>query len=570
MSGEIPSYSIGKNKDGEDIYVDDGMVDRLLDDNIIGQNLREADSKRSKLSKEEFYKLRALCKRDLFYLCYSVLGNKRLSTNLHGHLCTHVRATEREYRFHEYLIPRGHFKSTILTIGHSIQIVLPYTREDREHDTYIDEYGELGWPMNLGTDARILIGHETFESAARFLYAITSHFTSNTLLLTLFPDAIPEKRKHRINKQELELPRSDNARGNPEPTIDTVGVGAKSQGRHYNYIKLDDIFGDKARDSDAESKGTIQWFDNIQSFFSLFKEDRLDLIGTRYSFDDVYAHAEEVYDDDLSKYVRKVWETNPVSGKKEFIFPEEFDEQSTAKIRKNKKIWTAQYENDPYDNESGFDPDWKRFFYWSAVNTLAVFSGDDKFKTTVNVRDLDVVFLIDPGEGSSGGFCVTGMDYNGNIYVLVSIRLDLKPHEFTDLVFKNVVRWQPRTVAIESDLFANVYQYWWASEMPHRGIRFEVTPVLTNKRAKNLRIAGLIPYAEAGKIYINEAQEDLQTEWTRWGRSKDIHILDALAYGPEIWRPGYAPGQRDIIENATMDGEQLDNRDPQTGYSFIS
>lgn len=564
---QLPPKTGKQNEKGEDIYVTDELVEKLFEDEQFDSFRKKADQERNKLSKEEFYRLRALAKHDLFFLSYSILGYKRLSTNLHGHLCTHIKNTESD-RFHEYLLPRGHFKSTIITIAHSIQIVLPYTEEDKQHvDPDFLYCRELPWPYNLGTDCRILIGHETVESAARFLYAITSHFTSNPLLMMLFPEAIPSKRKHRINKWELELPRSDQARGNPEPTIDTLGVGAKSQGRHYNYIKLDDIYGDKARDSATESQTTKQWFDNIQSFFSLFKLDHLDLIGTRFSFDDVYAHAEDKYEKHLVKYTRKVIETDK-QGNKHYIFSEEFDDVSTAQIRKNKKIWAAQYENDPYDGESGFDPAWKRHFYWTRLNTIAVFSGEDTFRTTLNIRDLDICFLIDPGVGKTGGFVVTGVDYVGNIYILTAIRLDIKPPELTDLVFKNVVRWQPRVVAIESDIFANTYQYWWASEMPKRGIRFEVVPVYTKKMAKDLRIAGLTPYAEAGKLYTNEAQEDLQREWTRWGKSKDIHILDALAYGPEVWRNGYYPGQRDMIEGDSG-GDQADDRDIITGYSQI-
>lgn len=562
-----------KNDQGEDIYVTDQMVDQLLDDQSVGENLRKADLRRNSLSKEEWHKLRVLCKRDLFFLCYSVLGNKRLSTNLHGHLCTHVRKTEND-RFHEYLMPRGHFKSTILTIGHSIQVVLPYTDEDRQYDL---DTSPLPWPNSLGTDCRVLIGHETHESAARFLFAITNHFTGNPLLMALFPDAIPSKRKHRINKWELELPRSDAARGNPEPTIDTLGVGGKSQGRHYNYIKLDDIFGDKARDSAAEAETTIQWFDNIQSFFSTFKEDHLDLTGTRYSHDDVYEHAEEVYGEQLIKYHRKVEEVvkdektglailgpdkKPL---KQPIFPEEFTPEALAIIRKNKKVFNAQYLNDPDDGTSGFNPEWKRYFYWTGVNQIAVFDGESR--TTVNVRDLDICILIDPGE-QSGGFAVTGMDYYGRVFVLVAIRIELKPPDLTDLVFRMAVRWQPRIVAIESDMFAAVYQYWWQAEMKTRSIRFNIEPVFTKQRSKDDRIMGLSQYMSAQKFFINEAQDELAQEWKRVGKSRNVHIFDAIAYGPEVWRHGYLPGQRDIIETVVGDQDQS-GRDPETGYSVI-
>lgn len=557
----IPDATGLKNEAGEDIYVTDQMVDQLLDDQVVGETLRTAEKKRNELAKEEWHQLRALCKRDLFFLCYSVLGNKRLSTRLHGNLCTHVKRTEND-RFHEYLMPRGHFKSTILTIGHSIQIALPYTEEDAQYDL---DTGSLPWPNKLGTDSRILIAHETHESASRFLFAITSHFTNNPLLLALFPDAIPSKRKHRINKWELELPRSDAARGNPEPTIDTLGVGGKSQGRHYNYIKLDDIFGDKARDSVAESETTIQWFDNIQSFFSTFKEDHMDLTGTRYSHDDVYAHAEEVYGDQLIKYSRKVEEFDAEQGKKVSIFPEEFTPEALAIIRKNKKVFSAQYENDPDDGTSGFDSTWKRYFYWISHNQIAVFAGDQR--TIINIRDLDVCILIDPGV-QSGGFAVTGMDHSGRVFVLVAIRIELKAPDLTDLVFKQAIRWQPRVVAIESDVFAHTYQYWWATEMTVRGIRFKIEPVYTKNRSKTDRVMGLSQYMSADKFYINEAQDELLSEWKRIGKSRNIHIFDAIAYGPEVWRRGYYPGQRDLIDLPTGD-QDLSDRDPETGYSVI-
>lgn len=565
---------LGVNEQGEDIYVMDQMVDSLLSDQTIGDSMREADSRRSQLSKEEFHQLRALCKRDLFFLCSTVLGNKRLSALLHGHLCTHVKQNRTE-RFREYLLPRGHFKSTILTIGHTIQIVLPYTNEDRAYDF---DTSPIGWPYSLGTDCRVLIGHETAESAARFLFAITRHFTGNPLLQALFPDAIPDKRKHRINKWELELPRSAAATGNPEPTIDTLGVGAKSQGRHYNYIKLDDIFGEKARDSAAESQTTRDWFDGIQSFFSTFREDHLDLIGTRYSLDDIYEHAHDRYGDKLVKYCRRV-EEQVVDAKsglpflsregealKVPIFPEEFTSEDLDVQRKNRKRFSAEYENDPDDGLSGFASDWKRYFYWTGHNTIAIFTGKDRVE--LNVRDLDICILIDPGE-KTGGVAVTGMDWLGRVYTLVALRIEMKPPDLTELVFRNVMRWQPRTVAFEAENFASIYQYWWANEMTRRGVRFNVTPVYTKNRSKDDRIMGLSHYMTAEKFYINDTQSDLLDEWKRVGKSRNVHIFDAIAYGPEVWRFGYAPGQRDIIDTPT--GEQdLSDRDPETGYSRIS
>jgi hypothetical protein len=554
------------NEKGETIYVVDDMVDKLLEEETLTKNRNTAYQKSKELSEEQRRKYRIRAKRDLFFLCYSILGNNRLSPNLHGHLCAHVQKTAYR-RFHEYLLFRGGFKSTILTIGKNIQTVLPVEEADLKYDGWwLDgEQSEMPYPANLGTDCRILIGHETHEGSARFLYAITSHFLSNVLLMGLFPEAVPSPRKQTINKWGLELPRTSS--GNPEPTIDTLGVGGKSQGRHYNHISLDDIFGDKARDSEAEAETVRQWFDNIQSFFSLFSKDTLDLTGTRYSHDDVYAHAEERYGDQLCPYIRKIEEVDPQTGEKYIIFPEEFSKEALEIIKKNKKVYNAQYLNDPEESDAGFGKDKGRHFYWRGINEIITFDADERMSPVTNVRDLDICFLIDPGLGKSGGFVVTGMDYLKRIFTLVALRLEMKSPELTELVFKQVARWQPRVVAIESDMFAETFEHWWNSEMVQRGIRFHIAPVHTAKRHKDARIEGLAPYMASQQFFYNESQTDLARELKTWGKSKDIHILDALAYGPEVWRPGHTPGSRGLIATSIATG--TDDRDIETGYSAI-
>ena len=569
---QLPSSKGLKNEKGEEVFVTDNMVDQLLLGVNSGEALKKAEEKVKSLSKEETRKIRIRAKRDLFFLCYSILGNIRLSPNLHGNLCYHVESTENR-RFHEYLLARGNFKSTVITIGHTIQTVLPVEKEDLEYDGWWFGEGEsphfelgiLPWPANLGTECKVMIGHETHESSARFLYAITNHFTNNSLLMGLFPEAVPKPRTHRINKWELELPRTST--GSPEPTIDTLGVGGKSQGRHYNYIKLDDIFGDKARDSEAESSTTIEWFDNIQAFFSLFSKDRLDLIGTRYSLDDIYAHAEERYGNHLCKYVRKIEEpdtNNP--GQTIITFPEEFTPESLEILKKNKKVYNAQYLNDPEASGKGFDPLWERFFYWSNPTTILIIVV--KEQQLINIRDLDICFLIDPGQSRSGGLVITGMDYRKRVFVLGSVALEMKPPELTDLVFRSAMKWQPRTVAIESDFFMSTFEHWWKTEMIVRGVKFHITPVHTKKAAKDDRIWGLSNYYSAAQIYHNEQQDEFRAEFKRWGKSKNIHLLDAFAYGPEVWRPGYAPGTR-MEMSGVSDDAAMDNRDVQTGYSTI-
>ncbi len=525
----------------------------LLDERNIDVTRQEGERQYERLSTEEAYELRRMCKTDLFFLCNTILGYKRLSTDLHAHMAAWTARTSWE-QFREMLLPRSHFKTTFWTIGESIQAALP-----------CDKGVEVAYPRNLGTDIRILLGHETQGppgGSSRFLYEITSHLTGNPRLVGLFPETVPRPRMQRMNTFELELPRKEHW---AEPTFDTIGVGGRAQGRHYNFIKLDDIFGDKARDSKAERDGLIQWFDNIQAFLVRLAYDHIDLIGTRYSLNDVYAHAMKVYDKRIIKYIRRILEKNPRTGILEPIFPEEFTLESLAILRKNAKVWSAQYVNDPHEGLAEWNVDWKRWFYWAGPGRIGAFMGGQN-PTVQHVRDLDRVILIDPSVSLSPGIIVTGSDDRNRKYVLEAIKKPMNPPQFIDTLFKLVQKWNPRIVSIEEVVFSALYKHWLEREMKIRNQRFLIYPYKPPKnKLKVERVRQLANNFAAGEIFFHESQTDLIEEFDNFGATDDYHLLDAMAQGIEVWRAGVP---QNVVEKMKREEEELmKERDIQTGYS---
>jgi len=545
-----------RNYEYEGLYSDDEW-NELLSETKLKETQTKVELKFREFTTEKIDYLRRRAKNDLFFLNTSILGHDRLSPQLHGHLCNWLERNK-DWRFREILLPRGHFKSTVCTIGDSIQIVLPNVNGDENH------------PRDMGTDCRLLICHETDGQASNFLFAITGHFMSNPLLMGLFPECVPSPRKHRINRHELELPRSQTW---PEPTIDTMGVGGKSQGRHYNFIKFDDLIGDKARDSETVMAAAKEWFDNIQAFFSRFATDHFDLIGTRWAFDDLYSHIHERYGGQILKYIRGVEEPDE-NGIKIPIFPEEFTPEALAIIRKNKKVFTAQYANNPEEGATEFDKGWKRFFHWTGYNTIAVFSG--KSHTILNVRDLDICILIDPAMSGYGGIVVTGSDHLNRVFVLEAWEREWKPPQLCDFVFKLNARWQPRLVAIEEVLFSGVFKHWFEREQLFRGQYFSIVPIspVVGGRAlsKPMRVRGLSNYFSSATVFFAAAArgddtEELKHEFDTFGANRKIHMLDALAYGPDVWMPGLSRAK--FAEYAKSEEELLQGASIETGYSNI-
>lgn len=526
------------------------MSDELNYDWLLDQeNLLEAQKKAEKLvdgiTTDEWLYIRRKCKLDLFFECEFLLGYKRLSPNLHGNLALWNQNHEND-QFCEYLLPRGHFKSTVLTIGDSIRIALPY------------DLGGLPWPRGLGTNVRICIGHEVVDTAARFLFSITGHFLQNPRMIGFFPECVPDKRKHRINKFELELPRSEIWN---EPTFDTIGVGGASQGKHYNFLKLDDLFGEKARESAANRRRAIDWFDNIQALFSTFEKDHFDLIGTRWGLDDLYAHAHDSYGDQLKKYIRSCEERDG-NGVLRTIFPEEFTPKKLIILKKNRKIYTAQYQNDPKRGSGEFEESWLKRAVWVRENVV---SPDRETNERINVRnDCDICIFVDPATEGLSGISVTAEDFKERIFVVEAIKKSFDPSQLVEKIFQLVQRWQPRVVVIEAVLFSIVYQHWIEREMKFRGIHFRIEPGKTRNTQKADRIRGLVNYFKAGQIFFMEGQQDLEDEYIAFnGENVDnVHILDSIAYGPEFWRK---PTRR-VMENREAVAQRL-VRDSATGYS---
>jgi len=537
----------------------------LLHPDRLSKAQEEAKKRRDALDEDEIRELQVLAKTDTFFLAYSVLGYTKLTTKFHGHFCSWLDKTRTERKVDEEgeeidelvwlyrmtLLARSHFKSTIKTITGSVQAALPDVADKELH------------PFNLGTDIRLLLGHEAHAGSQRFLYEITGHFTGNPKLIALFPECVPNPRVQRINKSELELPRSSFW---AEPTFDTIGVGGRSQGRHYDLIKLDDIFGDKARDSRVERATLIDWFDNIQSFLVNLKTDHIDVVGTRWSVDDIYAHMMEVYGSKLVRYIRRVEEFNKETGKAEPVFPEHFPAESLDILRKNKRVWAAQYANDPHEGLAEFDVTWKRFYSRTLAYAVTALTPHGSLRW--RLKDLDILVMNDPAVSKTPGIVVTGTDKFMNIFLLETIKREMSPMEFVETQFSLVQKYWPRAVCMEEVLFSEVYSHWLRREMLIRNIRFNVLPYKPPKdKVKFERVSVLGNYYAAGQIFFHADQKEMIWEFDNFGATDNYHLHDALAQGEQFWRPAV------LVKEEKEKKECLDERfeelDPATGYSVM-
>ncbi|KKM22798.1 hypothetical protein LCGC14_1621620 [marine sediment metagenome] len=540
--------------------------DALADEKELSKRRAAAEDQFKDLSGDDLLFMRKWAKRDLFFLTNTILEYDLLSPKLHKHYCK----WKEETRGHQYrleLLPRGHYKTT-LNIGESIQIALP------NDDKIVTEY-----PWTLGSNVKILLSHETEKGASRMLYEIAEAFMSKPMMLAFFPECIPTRRRQRINTLELELPRDTHWK---EPTFDVIGAGGAAQGRHYHRLKLDDLIGEKARESLTTMNGVLEWFDNMNSLLTRDKIDGWDLIGTRYCLYDVYSHAMKIYGIDfdasvlnavdqererlepglLASYIRSAIEFG------EIIFPEEKSMEKFKILMKNRKIWASQYANNPLDSAlTEFDAKWLKFYNVANNGDLIIFEGDTSRR--VQPDQMDRVVLIDPSMGEDDtadetGIVVTGTDSHNNVYILETIRKRLKPHELIAKMFELNGRWYPRLFSVEEVNFSAIYRYWFTQECERLGISPQVYGYKTRSRNKESRVKVLGPLGIAGQIYCLEGQHEFREEWERFGVIAKFHLLDALAQGPEVWQGGMM--EEDVREVEKSYERALALRSDVTGY----
>lgn len=545
----------------------DQTVESLVDDKAISAARKVAENQYRNFTSDEIGYMRRRAKTDLFYLS-TLLEYDKLTVDLHGDFCNWYEGTKGK-SFKLELWPRGHYKSTLITISDSVQIALPNIANVQT------------FPHCLGPSVKLLIAHEVRETAADFLFEITKAFTRKPALLALFPESIPNKREQRANKWELDIPgRVDHK----EATFNTVGAGGASQGGHFNWIKLDDLIGEAARDSPTVMKGTIQWFDNIISLLT-DETDGFDLTGTRWAYNDVYSHAMETYgidlsssvvnclsDKDIKMYGKGLLQTyaRGVIEKGKPIFPKIMTPERIRILRKNPIIWAAQYVNNPQESGMTEFP-WKLKFYNVTANEkIVVFNGIEEAFSR-HKHELDICVFCDPSMGQNeladeSGIVVTGVDSKSNIFIMETIKKRLKPPQLIDELFRLFFKYRPRVVAIEEVNFSAIYRYWINEKATENKVNLPIKPYKPGSvKSKEARIRGLSHFFSAGQVYIHEGMHDFRDEYEQFPMGKSQHLLDALAQGPVFWTKGNSQSDIDHYQKAVNDNIR-DERDLDTGY----
>ncbi len=467
------------------------------------------------------------CKWDLFYLCREVLHYELMEKAVHGDLCKYAESlypahpgnwqgpaeksgAEMEDQFKQgnssmlLLMPRGTFKSSVITVGFTLQQLL--------HDPNI----------------RILIDSETVTKSGAFLTEIKGHLEKNPdyrevfhFIHGIFPNEGRKKELLWTNKQIITACRNKPLK---EPTISCAGIDVTTTGMHYDLIIGDDLHSEKNTNTKEQIDQVIEHWKLAYSLLDPGKP--MIIIGTRWDYNDLYQY---ILDNERQSF--NILIRSAILKDGSLLFPNRLSKQflDDQKRKQGSRIFSAQYLNEPVDDES------------------ATFKRRDIQRIDIEKLDgrpINWYLSVDPsyeGEYSDyAAFVVAGMDYMRQMYVRHVTRSKMTYKGIIDEIFSLYSQYLPKLVVLETIGTQKSIEFELANQMKIRSAWLPLKEVQGMRRSKEERIRGLAPFYEFGRIFHVRGcpqVDELEYELIHFPRGKHDDCVDALATILEFGSP---------------------------------
>lgn len=490
---------------------------------------------------------------DLFYFDKYILGYKDMADKTHRPVCKFLDSPSKRKHLE---LPRGCFKSSVVTIGYTIREVAK------------------------NPDIRILIDNEVYGNSKAFLREIRSHL-ENEEVLRLYPQLRPNKR---INEglTESTIIVEGRTKVRKEPTISCAGLDQIKVGMHYDLIIMDDLVSSR----NVTTKEQIEKVkDHYRLALSLLEPDgTVIVVGTRYNYADLYGYllTEErdtfdhliipaILNPDIAhilnvRFPEIVAEFGPYKPG-DLLFPERLTEEFLKSQRKSQGtyIFNCQYMLNPVDAETAdFKREWLRY-HRSHIeinpddNTpilVVDWLGDHKKNTLEGYEfpikhKIRILVTVDPNNKKKKNsdftaIIVLALADNGDWYIIDLDRNSLNPGEIVRKIFWVEDKYDPILLGLE-EVGKEAINYMLIEEMRKQNRFFRITELKTGGVAKEDRIKRLIPRFEYGTVFLPpsivktnsfgqtvDLVEAFEDEYMYFPAAAHDDLMDALAYMEDL------------------------------------
>jgi predicted phage terminase large subunit-like protein len=428
---------------------------------------------------------RYLARTDLYFLLRYLIGRRDVE---HPWLFARCREVSRAPDGWLDLWPRGHYKSTIVTFGLTLQTIL-------------GSHGEAPLPCYDGREMTVAIFSHTRPAAKAFLRQIKREFEVNQALKALFPDVL-------WTRPDLESPRWSEESGlvvrrntNPkEATVEAWGlVDGQPTGKHWSVLVADDVVTQASVSTPEQMAKTTQAWEMALNLGD--RAPRIRGIGTRYHYADTYRDI--LQRGTLTLRCHPGTEDGTLHGRPVFLSQEEWD----RKVQQmGPYTASSQLLLDPVaDSRQTFARSWL----------------EHRYQAMPSWQSLNRALLVDPAHAKKRGsdytaIAVVGYGADGNLYVLDLLRDRLQLDERAHAVMALHRQWAPQRVGYERYGMQADTDYLRIVQ-DRENYRFGVDE-LGGTLSKIDRVNRLIPWAASGRLWLPETC--LRTDYE--GRTQDL------------------------------------------------
>lgn len=425
----------------------------------------------------------------------------------HKEMCDFVMR-RRKQKKKLILVPRGHLKSSLITIGRSLQAIV------------------------TDPSVRILIANATYNLACSFLTEIKRHLRFNKTLQMFWGDLTQNAETWSWN--DITLAAAKGMRGKKEPTVTAMGIESNMTSQHYDIIILDDLVNKDYVNTREQIEKSIDFYKECLNL--LEPNGELIIPGTRWNDADLYGWIMDTDNNiisDFDVFIRRAFEGD-LDDKENFqaLFPGKFTRKHLKKLyeQQGPYFFSSQYLNDCIpEKDAVFKRDW--FSYYEPLDLRGMV--------------LNHFTLVDPAislekDADYTAIVTIAVDQFRNIYIREIIRERLLPSEIISHLFRIWEQYKPLEFGLEDVAYQKALQYSLSEEMHKRQIYLPVKQVKPANRSKDQRIKGLQPLYFNRKVLhakITAKIKHLEDELLRFPRGKHDDIIDALSYLLDIAYP---------------------------------
>jgi len=372
------------------------------------------------------------------------------------------------------------------------------------------------WLIGNYHDIHINIVTKTASLAEEILTAIITQIESDPQYREIFGDLKPHQPKKWTNREVI----VDRQEISKNPTLKATGLMGPITGGRSDLIVCDDIIDEENIRTRLQLEKVDTWFNKIL-IPTLYPWGGIIVIGTRWSYADIYASLLEKWPHDIKQAILN-------EKKQEALWPEYWSYEK-LKERHNEIgtiFFNCQYQNDPTGMEGSLlKSDWLHSYDAEPSKDIIKYAG------------------VDPalGEGDLQAIATVGYDRIKKQGYLIDVWSDKADFP----LFLRKLRQLHAThnyakIYLESNAFQKVLTF-----IPEFRQGLPMSPTVTDTN-KERRFIAMSSHFEAKRIlvnpFVNNRKHEFWTEWVQFPRGQYDDALDSVEIAtrnvigqPEPW-----------------------------------